>query len=214
MKAKPKPGKTAKPKRQAAARPAARGATLDLLKIVDRMDRRLMVAEGVGGFRQKQAMALAERLEREGTYNFNAWSPSDKIIFYQFIRDGIIGKAEPPPREIAFAIIDDAVEDIAKDDVRLEKLYQESENKHREAGFGPDDEWPEDKRPKEIQALFNFYWKRLQLLKIAILRKYDEHDMADLLESDPDAYDAKVEKGNAAAAELNERRKLAKEAGK
>lgn len=209
MKAKPKTktGKLAKPKRQAVKPSADNGATLEMLKIVDKADRRRMVAEGIGK-RQAMAMSLSERFVREGQVNSAGMSPSEKIVYYRISHDAI--GISP---DATFAMIDDEANIIANDDVRLKRLLEMSNAKHREAGYGEDESWPEDKRPVEIQALFNAYWVRLDQLKVAILRQHEEVEMADLLESDPDAYDARVENGVKEMQEFVARQKKKKEAG-
>lgn len=212
MKAKPKTktGKLAKPKpKRLAVKPSAdKGATLEMLKIVDKADRRRMVAEGIGK-RQATAMSLSERFVREGQVSIDGMSSSEKIIYYRISHD-VIGISP----DATFAMIDDEANIIANDDVRLKRLLEMSNAKHREAGYGEDESWPEDKRPVEIQALFNAYWMRLGQLKVAILRQHEEVEMADLLESDPDAYDARVENGVKEMQEFIARRKKEKEAGR
>ena len=174
--------------RQAVKKDKTARIRLELLKMADKVDLQRYIAEGLSN-RMARAMTTVEHLQDGGYHNL--W-PEDDILIGQFIRDKGMGLMS---EDQIFAYINGAVEEIAKEDAKLSSLFEASEAKHREAGFGPDDEWPEETRPADVQELFDAYWDRFLQLKVAILRRNGEDAMADLLLDDPDAYQARVEKG-------------------
>lgn len=174
-----------------------------LLQAADDMDLKLYAAEGLTNFKER-ALASVERINEAGG-TFDKFQDSDWILMLQYFRDK--GKDDPVAESIIqgrgfgpdeiFAGIDSFVHNIALDDPQLKRLYEASEAKHKAAGFGEDEEWPEDDRPADVQEIFDAYWDRYHQLKVAILRHHGEIEMADLLENDPDDYDARVESGKA-----------------
>lgn len=177
-----KPATAAKSKTRRRAKPDA----ADLIQTAARLGLKLYAVEGLTNFRQRAREAI-KRMEENG-HSMKDNTAEDHILTCQFIRES--GDVDP---EIVFAWIDSLVHDIALDDAELKRLYDASEARHREAGFGEDDEWPEDKRPADVQALFDAYWELYYQLKVAILRHHGEDEIADLLENDSDAYDVRLE---------------------
>ena len=183
MKAKPKTktGKLAKPKPK---RLAVKGATLDLLKIARKVGIQRDIAEAVGLTKMDRALRAKMETDMGAPQSIDS-----QILVLQAIRTG-----NPMLELFAFGLIDSMAEEAAQTDAHLKKLYQTSEAKHREAGHGEDELWPEDQRPAEIQELFDAYWERLYELKVAFLRLHGEDAMADLLMADPEAYQAKIDR--------------------
>lgn len=177
----------AKAKRTSTRKPTGPSA-VELIQTADQLGLKLYAAEGLTNFRQR-AMTSLKRIEAAGmTYDSN--QPEDWILLLQSFRD----EGKMSPDEIFFGI-DDNVGNIVLDDPEVKRLYEASEAKHREAGFGEDETWPDEKPPAAVQKIWDAYWERYYLLKAAILRHHGEDEMADLLEADPDAYEARVEAG-------------------
>jgi hypothetical protein len=167
---------------------SGQAAGIDLLRIADRTGLQRYAAEGLTNLQRRSWIALQHIEDGQGTYE--KMTPEDYILLSQTIRE-----RKGMEEDEIFAGIDLQVEEIAMKDAELDRLFQVSEAKHKEAGFGEDEEWPEDSRPPEIQKLFDAYWDRFHQLKVAILRHHGEDDMADLLLNDPDAYAEKAERG-------------------
>ncbi len=185
---KKKPAGKAPARRQAirrtAPKPPADGK--DLLKLAAAVRGQLDIADAGPSKTERGLTALQHQLEGDITY-------SDAILMAQFIRErGGMGEDE------VFAGIASFAEAIAREDGELNRLFQASEAKHKEAGFGEDEEWPEDNRPADVQALFDAYWDRFLQLRVAILRRHGEDGMADLLMNDPDAFQDRVDRGQKA----------------
>jgi len=180
--------KTRQAGRRAIQKKPARKGWIDLLKVADQTALNLYAAEGLTNF-QERADACIDRI-RANDGDIRALPLEDQILIAQFIRD----RGGMSADEI-FAHIDTFVHDIALQDAKLKRLTEISEAKHKEAGYGEDESWPEDQRPADIQKLFDEYWERYDQLKVAILRHHGEDKMADLLVNDPDAYAARVEAG-------------------
>jgi hypothetical protein len=157
----------------------------DLLKIAAKIREQLNTADA-GPSRTERAMMA---IDHEVQGNMTA---GDYIIIAQYIRDqGRAGENQ------FFAAVTSFAEDIALEDAELNRLYNASQAKHKEAGYGDgeDETWPADKRPADVQKIFDAWWDRFDQLRIAILRQYGEDQMADLLLNDPDAFQDRVENG-------------------
>lgn len=167
--------------KRTAPNPSADGK--DLLKLAAAVRGQLDIADAGPSKIERASMAIQHQMEGDLT-------DSDAIVLAQYIRDrGIIGEDE------VFAGIANFAEAAARKDPELNRLFQASEAKHKEAGFGEDEEWPEDSRPADVQALFDAYWDRFLQLRVAILRRHGEDEMADLLMNDPDAFQDRVDRG-------------------
>ena len=84
---------------------------------------------------------------------------------------------------------------MAREDKEIKRLSKAIDAKRTAAGLDEDDEWPDDKMPKDVEALYDEWNDRFLQLKVAILRHNEEDKLADLLLNDPDAYQARVTKG-------------------
>ena len=177
--------KTKKPvKRQAIKTTKPIRSGLELLKMANRVDLQRYAAEGLSS-QQKRAMIAIEHLKDNDK---TAWL--DEIICIQFARaKGGLSEDQ------AISLIHVCIEDMAREDKEIKRLSKAIDAKRTAAGLDEDDEWPDDKMPKDVEALYDEWNDRFLQLKVAILRHNEEDKLADLLLNDPDAYQARVTKG-------------------
>jgi hypothetical protein len=160
---------------------------IELLKLADKLDLQRYAAEGLD--KKGRALTALKHLQ-DGQMTYKKFTPEDHIFMCRFIRE-----KKAMDEDAIFAFIACLVEEITWEDAELNRLYNASEAKHKEAGFIDDESWPEDNRPADVQKLFDAYWDRFLHLRVAILRHHDEGGMADFLLNDPDAYQERIDKG-------------------
>lgn len=180
-----------KPGRKTAVR-KRRPDAADLIRTADALGLKLYAVEGLTNFRQRAREAI-KRMEENG-FSLMDGTLEDHILTCQYFRES--GFVDP---DIIFAWIDEFADNIVHEDAEIKRLLDANEAKHREAGFAEGETWPDEKPPADVQRLWDAYWERYRRLNIAVLRHHGEDEMADLLENDSDAYDARLEAGQALA---------------
>lgn len=169
---------------------------IDLLRFAGKI-RGHLDAIDAGPSRKDRGIALIEHLE---TGNMTS---SDYILMAQYVRD-----MDGMRKDETFAGIATFVEDIAWEDRALNRLSSAIEEKHKEYWAKEGDEWPQKgeywadgEAPEDVEELRTSFDNRFVQLKVAILRRNDENEMADLLLNDPNAFLERVEKGMSLADE-------------
>jgi hypothetical protein len=176
-------------KRQAIKRTAPAGTGgIDLLRIADKAELQRYAAEGLTNSQARAFRALIH-LE-EGQKTFENFTPEDHILQAQCIRD--MGRMHA---DAVFAGIACFVEEIAWKDQKLNTLSEAIDAMYKEYGAKDDEHWAVGEGPEEFEKLRTAFDSRFLQLRVAILRHHDEADMADLLLNDPEAYQARIDKG-------------------
>ena len=158
---------------------------MDFLKIAAKVRGQLDIADA-GPSKKERALTTA--------VNLAAGEPTgaDSILMVQFIREqgrGKIGEDE------CFAGIAGFAESIAWEDHEINRLSKAIDEKHKEAGLAEDETWPDGEGPEDVETLRAAWDSRFLQLRVAILRRHGEDGMADLLMTDPAAFQDRVEKG-------------------
>jgi len=155
----------------------------DLLKIAAKIREQLNTADAGPSKTERAMMAIDHEVPGNMT-------TGPYILIAQSIRD--MGRAG---EDQFFASVASFVDEIAWEDREIIRLSKAIDLKHKEAGLGEDETWPDGEGPEDVEKLRTAWDSRFRQLKIAILRQYGEDQMADLLLNDPDAFQGRVEKG-------------------
>lgn len=166
-------------------RMAAEAGGMDLLKVAAKVRGQLDIADA-GPSKKERALTAIGHLEDKAP----TWS--DSILMVQFVME--TGRGEYGEDE-GFAAIASFAEEIAWEDQEINRLSKAIDDKHKEAGMTEDETWPDGEGPEDVEALRAAWDSRFLQLRVAILRRHDENEMADLLMNDPDAFQDRVEKG-------------------
>lgn len=179
-----------KAKRTTSGKPTGLSAA-ELIQTADQLGLKLYATEGLTNFRQR-AMTSLKRIEAAGM-TYDGLQPEDWILLAQEVRE----KGGMSSDEI-FAGIDNNVDEIVYDDPEIQRLSAAIDAKYKEYGAKDDECWPDGEAPEDMEVLRTAFDDRRFQLRIAVLRHHGEDEMAALLESDPDAYEAIVERGREA----------------